>query len=172
MSVAIAPAVAAPQPAAAPAHETIPGVFFEQARRRGDRPYLHFFKEEVWQTLSWSETAERATRVACALVAAGLRPGEHVALMSANRAEWLYCDFGIMAAGGVTVPIYPSLLPKMAGFIAEDSKARFAIASDTAMAAKLMGHELPKHVFTMDEDVRRWTDSEPAEDLRAQVTER
>src|SRR5579864_2078406 len=172
MSVAIAPAVAAPEPAAAPAHETIPGVFFEQARRRGDRPYLHFFKEGAWQTLSWTETAERATRVACALVAAGLRPGEHVALMSANRAEWLYCDFGILAAGGVTVPIYPSLLPKVAGYIAEDSKARFAIASDDAMAARLRGHDYPKHVYTMEADVAQWCATEPAPELRTTMSER
>jgi long-chain acyl-CoA synthetase len=161
----------APQPAQVSA-ETIPGVFFAQAKLHDGAPYLHFFRDGAWQALSWAETAERATRVACALVEAGLRPGEHVAMMSPNRPEWLYSDFGIMAAGGVTVPIYPSLLPKVAGFIAEDSKTRFAIASDAAMAAKLAGHEYPKHVFTMDEDVKRWSETEPKADVRAQVAER
>jgi hypothetical protein len=41
---------------------TIPGVFFEQARRLGDRPYLHFFRDGGWHTLTWRETAEGATR--------------------------------------------------------------------------------------------------------------
>jgi long-chain acyl-CoA synthetase len=160
-----------PQPAES-SPETIPAVFFAQAKLHDQAPYLHFFRDGSWQALSWAETAERATRVACALVEAGLRPGEHVAMMSPNRPEWLYCDFGIMAAGGVTVPIYPSLLPKVAGYIAEDSKTRFAIASDAAMASKLADHELPKRVFTMDEDVQRWTGTEPAADLRAQVSQR
>lgn len=160
-----------PQPATT-SPNTIPAVFFAQAKVHGQATYLHFFRDGAWQTLSWAETAERATRVACALVEAGLRPGEHVALMSPNRPEWLYCDFGIMAAGGVTVPIYPSLLPKVAGYIAGDSKTRFAIASDAAMVAKLADHELPKRIFTMDEDAKRWTDTEPAAGLRAQVSER
>lgn len=172
MATVLAPAAAAPESAAVVAHQTIPGVFFEQARRLGDRPYLHFFKDGSWQTLTWSETAERATRVASALIGSGLRPGEHVALMSPNRVEWLYCDFGILAAGGVTVPIYPSLLAKAAGYITEDSKTRFAIVSDDAMAVKLTGHEFPKHVYTMDRDVAEWIAAEPSQEQRAEVTER
>lgn len=163
------------QPAPRPAQtspETIPAVFFAQAKLHDQAPYLHFFRDGAWQTLSWAETAQRATRVACALVEAGIRHGEHVALMSPNRPEWIYCDFGIMAAGGVTVPLYPSLLPKVAGYIAADSKTRFAIASDATMAAKLADHEFPKRVFTIDEDVKRWTETEPAADLRANVSER
>ena len=71
---------------------SIPGVFFAQAQVHDQAPYLHCFRDGAWQGLSWAETAERATRVACALVEAGLRPGEHVALMSPNRPEWLYCE--------------------------------------------------------------------------------
>jgi long-chain acyl-CoA synthetase len=151
---------------------TIPGVFFEQAHRLGDRPYLRFFRDGRWQTLTWSETAERATRVACALLEAGVREGDHVALMSPNRPEWLYCDFGIMAAGAVTVPMYPSLPAKAAAYISRDSEVRVGIASDAGMAANLKGHDHPASVFTMDADVARWTESEPAPDLRKQVEAR
>ena len=165
MSVAHAPELRVVQ-AADDSPASIPAVFLEQARKLADRDYLHFFADGRWQSLTWAETAERATRVACALLEAGVRPGEHVALMSPNRPEWLYCDFGIMAAGAVTVPIYPSLLPKVAGFIAEDSKARFAIGSDQAMAAKLADHTFPKHIFTMEDDVKRWTETEPSAEMR------
>ena len=172
MAISTPTVVASPPQPAQSSTETIPAVFFAQAKLHDQAPYLRFFRDGAWQVLSWKETAERATRVACALIEAGVRPGEHVALMSPNRPEWIYCDFGIMAAGGVTVPLYPSLLPKVAGYIAEDSKTRFAIASDATLAAKLAGHELPKHVLTMDEDVKRWTETEPAADLRAQVAQR
>ncbi len=155
-----------------PAQGTIPSVFFEQARTHGDAPYLRFYKEGRWETLSWAETAERATRVAAALIELGLRPGEHVALMSPNRVEWIYCDFGIMAAGGVTVPLYPSLTPRTAGYITEDSKTRLAIASNPELAAKLAGHAYPKRVFTIDEDVASWTQKAPAPEARAEVMQR
>ena len=151
---------------------TIPGVFFEQARIHDARTYLHFFRDGAWSTLSWAETAERAVRVACALLEAGLRPGEHVALMSPNRPEWLYCDFGIIAAGGVTVPIYPSLLPRVAGYIAEDTQSRLAIASGVDTAARLADHAYPKRIFTIDDDVARWTEAEPRPELRAQLVAR
>jgi long-chain acyl-CoA synthetase len=151
---------------------TIPGVFFDQARRQGDTTYLHFFRDGEWRTLTWAETAERALRVACALLDAGLQVGDHVVVMAPNRPEWLYCDLGILAAGGVTVPIYPSVVPKVAHFIAEDCKANIAIVAGDELSAKLAGRPYPAHIFTMSDDVPRWTDTEPDVELRARVAER
>jgi long-chain acyl-CoA synthetase len=152
--------------------ETVPGVFFDQAGRRPDSPYLHFFRNGEWRVLTWGETAERAVRVASALIEAGLRPGDHVALMSPNRLEWLYCDLGILAAGGVTVPIYPSLGRKVAAYIAVDSKARFAIAGSDELAARVAAHPYPTRIFTIDEEVAAWTRTEPSDSARAQVAAR
>jgi long-chain acyl-CoA synthetase len=152
--------------------QTIPAVFFEQARLHGDRVYIHFFRGDAWQTMSWAETAERALRVACGLVRAGLRPGETVALMAPNRPEWLYCDLGIMAAGGITVPIYPTLVPRVVGYITTDLKARLAIASNAEVAAKLRAHPDPSQIFLMDDDVARWEKSEPDQELRREVAAR
>ena len=151
---------------------TIPGVFFEQARIHGDSPYLRFWAKGSWQTLTWTETAERATRVACALVDAGLRPGEHVLLMSPNRPEWIYCDFGIMAAGGVTVPVYPSLPMRVAAYISGDCGARLAITSDSRLASYFTGQNSPARVFTIEDDVERWTANAPPSDLRAEIDAR
>jgi long-chain acyl-CoA synthetase len=151
---------------------TIPGVFFDQARHRGEAAYLHFFRDGEWRAMSWAETAERAVRVACALLSEGLRIGDHVVVMAPNRPEWLYCDLGILAAGGVTVPIYPSVVPKVAHFISEDSNATIAIVDGDEMSAKLSGGPYPARIFTMEDDVPRWTSTEPEAELRAQVAER
>jgi long-chain acyl-CoA synthetase len=152
--------------------QTIPAVFFEQARLQGDRVYIHYFRGDAWQTLSWAETAERALRVACGLVRAGLRPGEHVTLTSPNCPEWLYCDLGIMAAGGITVPIYPTLVSRVVGYIAADAKTRLAIASNAELAAKLKGHPYPSEIFLMDDEIARWEKSEPDQELRREVAAR
>jgi long-chain acyl-CoA synthetase len=151
---------------------TIPGVFFDQAHHQVDSTYLHFFRDGEWRTLSWAETAERAVRVACALLSEGLQFGDHVVVMAPNRPEWLYCDLGILAAGGVTVPIYPSVVPKVAHFMAEDCDANIAIVAGDELSAKLAGRPYPAHIFTMDEDVPRWTGTEPDVERRAQVAER
>jgi long-chain acyl-CoA synthetase len=152
--------------------ETIPGVFFGQAARLGEREYLRFFRDGSWHGLSWTEMAERARRVACGLIAAGLKRGDHVVLMSENRAEWLYCDLAILAAGGVTVPIYPSLPARVAGLIAEDSKTGLAIVSSEELAAKLTGHDCPSRIFRIDTDIRRWVDNRPGAELESELASR
>src|ERR1035437_7798112 len=127
MMPSLSPALTEPAlPPRTGACHTIPAVFFEQADLYGDRDYVHFFRGDGWHVLNWAETAERALRVASGLVKAGLRPGETAALMSPNRPEWLYCDLGIMAAGGLTVPIYPTLAPRVVNDIAADAKTRLA----------------------------------------------
>jgi len=70
--------------------------------------------------------------VASALVDQGVQPGDHVVLMSENRLEWLYCDFGIQAAGAITVPIYPNVTAEIAQKITADCEATLAIVSDAS----------------------------------------
>jgi long-chain acyl-CoA synthetase len=154
------------------AAQTIPGTFFEQAKIKGDREFLHYFRDGAWRTLSWSEAAERARRIAVGLMEAGLKPGEHVALISENRPEWLYCDWAIQAAGGVTVPIYPTVVARVVAYIADDSKTRLAIASNDALAAKLEGHEHPTRVFLMGTDVACWEQTEPSPEQAAKLAAR
>ena len=152
--------------------DTIPGVFFDRAAQHGERPYLTYFRDGEWRTLTWNETATRVRRIGCALIQAGLKRGEHVALMSENRVEWLYCDLAILAAGGVTVPIYPSLTSRVAGYIAGDSKTRFAIVSSDAGAAKLEAREHPSRIFRIDTDVARWAETQPAPVFENMLDER
>ena len=46
----------------------------------GEREYLRFFRAGSWHGLSWTQMAERARRVACGLIAAGLKPGDYITL--------------------------------------------------------------------------------------------
>ena len=152
--------------------QTIPGVFFEQAARFREREYLRFYSDGSWQSLSWNATAERAVRVACGLIAAGLKPGDHVVLLSENRVEWLYCDVGILAAGGITVPIYPSLTSRGAGFIVDDTQADLAIVSNAEQATKLSGRSRPGRILTIDRDVADWVENAPGHGLANELAGR
>ena len=134
------------------------GVFFRQAARYGDRPFLHYRKggDGPWQAASWSEIGRAVLAIASALVDSGVKAGDRVVLISENRLEWIYCDLAIQAAGGVTVPIYPNMSPEAAQFVAADSAATLAIAADAALAAKLKVQERLQKVALIDEDVARW----------------
>ncbi len=77
-------------------------------------------------------------RVRCfarGLIASGVQPRDRVALMSHTRLEWLIADFGILAAGGVTVPIYDTSSTEQIRWILSDSEAVFVVVETPAMAA-------------------------------------
>src|SRR5260221_368655 len=89
------------------AERTTVGVFFSQAAKFGGRPLVHYPDGEAWKVHLWSDMKRDVLAVASALIEAGVKQGDRVILMSENRLEWLYCDFGIQTAGAVTVPILP-----------------------------------------------------------------
>jgi len=51
-------------------------------------------------------------------------------IISENRPEWVYSDFGIMSAGGVTAGIYTTNAPEQCGYVVQNSDARFYIAEN------------------------------------------
>ena len=76
---------------------------------------------------------------------AGMGPGDRVAIVSESRPEWLLADLAILAGGGVTVPIFPTLSGTQARHILQDSGARLAFVSNQAQLDKIqtIRHELP-----------------------------
>lgn len=67
-----------------------------------------------WQRLTWGEVAAQANRLARALLAHGVQPGDRVAIWSRTRVEWSLLDFAVLLAGAVSVGLYPSLSPVQA----------------------------------------------------------
>lgn len=62
----------------------------------------------IWQEQSWAELAEMGDALAAGLIARGFEAGGHAGILSENRREWVQAQLGIMAAGGVTVGMYPT----------------------------------------------------------------
>lgn len=54
---------------------------------------------------TYAEMADRSRRLAAGLVAMGVHPGDHVALVMANYPEFVACKFAIARAGAVCVPV-------------------------------------------------------------------
>ena len=75
--------------------------------------------------------------VAKGLVAAGLEPGDRVALISKTRYEWTLVDYAIWFAGAVTVPIYETSSSEQVSWILEDSGARAVVAEGADHLARI-----------------------------------
>ena len=79
--------------------------------------------------LSSQDVFERIRDLSLGLRTLGVASGDRVAIIAESRPEWLLCDLAILAAGAVTVPIYPTLSASQARYILQDSGARLAIVS-------------------------------------------
>jgi long-chain acyl-CoA synthetase len=143
------------------ADRTTVGVFFRQAARYGDRAVVHYPEGKTWTTVTWADMRRKILAVASALVDAGVKPRDHVALLSPNCIEWLYCDFGIQAAGAVSVPIYSGTVPEVAQTIVANCDAVMAIVSDSRMAEKLKTNSTLRSIVTIDVEVPQWISNPP-----------
>jgi long-chain acyl-CoA synthetase len=74
----------------------------------------------------YAALARRAARMAAALAAAGMRPGERVALISHNVPEYIETLFGCWWAGLVVVPVNAKLHPNELRYVLANSGARLA----------------------------------------------
>jgi long-chain acyl-CoA synthetase len=75
-------------------------------------------------TFTWKQAIDQARRMAAHMKASGIAPGDRVALLSKNTAHWLITDYAIWMAGGVSVPLYPTLAAGTIRQILEHSGAK------------------------------------------------
>ena len=94
---------------------------------------------ETGETLSFSALYEALGQVALQLEAAGIQAGERVGLLGGTEAAYLICDYGVMAAGRVRVPMDPSLSGAEQAAQLRDAEAGVLIYTPTfaARAAEL-----------------------------------
>jgi long-chain acyl-CoA synthetase len=91
----------------------------------------------AWTPVTWREVAGEVRALAAGFIAAGIGPGERVALMSRTRFEWTVLDYAILTAGAVTVPIYPTSSQDQIAWILGDSGATAVVVETDDHAEKV-----------------------------------
>ena len=109
--------------------KTIVDFLERNADAYADQPAIHW-KNEEWESLTWSEYRDTVHDVAAGLQALGVGQGEFVAIMAGNRPEHVIADFGVVHAGGTPVTIYSTLTAPQIQYIADNCKATVAILED------------------------------------------
>ncbi len=122
-----------------------------------NRPDAVGFKRKVngaWTPVTWREFAGQVRGLAAGFIAAGIQPGDRVALMSRTRFEWTLLNYAILAADGVVVPIYPTSSLDQVEWILGDSGAVAVVAETDDHAEKVAAARavLPAlaHVWQID----------------------
>lgn len=115
-----------------------------------------------WRKYSVDEYIEYSYAVACALLELGFQKGDKVATIMNNRPAWNFCDMGIMLAGMVHVPVYPTLNEQDYTYILNHCDAKCVIIGIESIFRRVEP-ALPKlalhpEVFTIDdvEGQRNW----------------
>ena len=128
-----------------------------------------------WVDVTAARFNDDVRAVAKGLVAAGLQPGDRVAIMSKTRYEWTLVDFAIWTAGGVAVPIYETSSSEQVAWILQDSGA-VGIVLETAVHEATLAEVRDqlaglKHVWQLEagalEDLRSAGAAVTDEDLAA-----
>ena len=108
----------------------------------------------TWRNISSQEFLDEVRTLAKGLIAAGIKPGQAIALMSKTRYEWTMIDFAIWFAGGVSVPIYETSSPSQIEGILTNSDAVAVFIEDDTHAARLEKVNAPniKNVWRIDSE--------------------
>ena len=80
------------------------------------------------RTMTYGQLDQQAQRVAAALAAIGIAPGDHVALSCPNLPWFPIAYYGILKAGAVVVPLNVLLKPREIAYHLKDSDAKALIA--------------------------------------------
>ncbi len=126
-------------------YRSIPAALRENARKDAGRTAISYKKGGVFLSLTYEQFYERVLKLARGLRKNGMAPGDKVAIFSENRLGWAISDFGIQAAGGVTVPIYATNTGKQAAYIINHCEARIVFCSTKGQYEKLLAikNEIP-----------------------------
>ncbi|MFE6838393.1 AMP-dependent synthetase/ligase [Streptomyces sp. NPDC057705] len=108
-----------------------------------------------WRTRTYGELGAEVRAVGRALIGLGVAAGERVAVLAETRPQWTYTHFGVLAAGAVLVPVYPTAGEEELAWVLSDSEAVAVVCDDGRQAERVeaLRAKLPalRSVVAMDE---------------------
>ncbi len=108
-----------------------------------------------WEKYTVKHTIEMINKVSNALLNLGIKKDDNIALISNNRPEWNFIDYGVQQIGAVLVPVYPTISESEYKFIFNDAEVKLCFVSDVELYQKVVRikDDVPslKVVFTIDE---------------------
>ncbi|ENM5900358.1 AMP-binding protein [Vibrio mimicus] len=96
-------------------------------QERPNEVYLKQIINRQFVEFTYAEVADQALRLVSALRALGTEPGDKIALISKNCAEWFICDLALMLGDYVSVPIFPTAGSETIDYCLEHSESKILI---------------------------------------------
>ncbi len=110
----------------------------EQAIKKFDSDCVVAGKENgVWKKYAAKEFIQWTDELAYGLINLGIKKGDRVSIISANRPEWMLVDMGIAKMTGVNNPIYANITTEDYDYILKDSGARIVFVGSKEIYDKI-----------------------------------
>ena len=117
---------------------TFPQLLLQHASQRPTAAAMREKEYGIWQSLSWSDLAAMVEHLAAGLHLAGLRRGEHMVVVGANRPRLYATMLAVQSLGAVPVPLYQDAAALECVFPVNNADVRFAFAEDQEQVDKLL----------------------------------
>jgi long-chain acyl-CoA synthetase len=136
-------AVASSTPAPA---DTFPKLLLRNARSFGARPAMRHKDLGIWQTWTWAQVCDQILGLAAGLHRLGLKRGETVAIVGANRPKLYWSVAAVQALGAIPVPVYADAVADELSYVLAHAEVRFAAVEDQEQVDKILSvsERLPK----------------------------
>jgi long-chain acyl-CoA synthetase len=110
-------------------------------KHAAERPRSAAMREKeygIWQALTWSDMATMVEHLACGLFEAGLKRGDHMIVVGANRPRLYATMLAVQALGAVPIPLYQDAAALECVFPINNADVKFAFAEDQEQVDKLL----------------------------------
>lgn len=121
--------------------DTAARIFFNQAARPElrDRPRCMVPRADGgWQSVTWGEIAGRIERLAAFLIGRGITADVKVAVLAHTRLEWGLAGIAALAARGVLVPVYPTLVGEPLAHVLAHSDSRVLLVESAEQLRRVL----------------------------------
>ena len=117
---------------------TFPRLLQKHASERPNAPAMREKEYGIWQSLSWADLSAMVQQLAAGLHQAGLRRGEHMVVVGANRPRLYATMLAVQSLGAIPVPLYQDAAAAECVFPINNAEVRFAFAEDQEQVDKLL----------------------------------
>ncbi len=117
---------------------TFPRLLLNHAAQRPTAAAMREKEYGIWQALQWVELAKMVERLSCGLHQAGLRRGQHMIVIGANRPRLYATMLAAQSIGAIPVPLYQDAAAPECVFPINNAEVSFAFAEDQEQVDKLL----------------------------------
>ena len=121
--------------------DTFPKYLLRNAERHATRPAMRHKDFGIWQSWTWADQLEEVRAFAFGLEAMGVKHGDRIAVVGANRPRLYWTFAAAQSLGAIPVPVYADAVAEEMAYVLGDSGVHFAVVQDQEQVDKISGFQ-------------------------------